>query len=333
VWLQEKFVLNCKHLVALVAGALALYTSPVQAREPAQNVTLTTGSTIATWRVAATPEGGQRVHQTPVVYLHGGPGLYTEDRRIEMGRAFRSAGFNTVFYDQVGGGQSARLPATDYSLARMIADLEALRITLGQEKLVLWGNSWGAQLAILYAQAYPDRVAGLVLTSPGFFPGENFTRNYRLTKRTSPNISRELTAAVNAIDRDGARAEARFSQVDTGRMLDAITSAELLEAMVCKTSNISQATLPGGGNLFVNRMVPRQVATARPDWTRIPRGPVLIVRGGCDFNPPQSAARYQAVTGGRFVELPNVGHGMLEDPAALEATLNGFAREGLAALP
>jgi pimeloyl-ACP methyl ester carboxylesterase len=188
-------------------------------------------------------------------------------------------------------------------------------------------------LAILYAQAYPNRVAGLALTSPGFFPGENFTRNYRLTKRTRVDISRELSAAVSAIDKDGARAEARVSQVDSGRMLDAITSAELLEAMVCKASTVTQDALPGGGNLFVNRMVPKEVAAARRDWTTVPRVPALIVRGGCDFNPAPSAARYQAVTGGQLIEIPNLGHAMLEDPTSINAVLNRFAREGLVGVP
>jgi pimeloyl-ACP methyl ester carboxylesterase len=325
--------MRMRSVFSLALALIALTTSPTQAREAPRMVSLTTGSSIATWTLPATPTQGTTRHTTPVIFLHGGPGLYTEDRRIEMGRAFRDAGFSTVYYDQIGGGLSARIPATNYSLARMIADLEALRVSLGQEKVVLWGNSWGSQLAILYAQAYPNRVAGLVFTSPGTVPGERAQRNYALTKRGRVNIPRELEAAITQIDRRGGAAEPAVSQTDSGRLFDAVTSAELLEGMVCKASNLTQAELPGGGNVFVNRMVSKDVAAARPNWSTLPRVPSLIVRGGCDFNPDQNAARYQTLTGGTKVDLPNLGHGLLEDPAAVQNTLSTFARGPLAIVP
>jgi pimeloyl-ACP methyl ester carboxylesterase len=320
-------------VVNLLALALVATSTVAIARDAPRNVALSTGSNIATWTLPPTPSQGLKQRQTPVVYLHGGPGMYTEERRLVMGQAFRDAGFATVYYDQIGGGQSARIPATQYSLARMIADLEALRVSLGTEKMVLWGNSWGAQLAVLYAQANPGRVAGFVLTSPGGFPGENFRRDYAATKRTNVNIGRELTAAINQIDRKGGQAEANVSQVDSGRLFDAVTSADLLEGMVCKASNVGQADLPGGGNLFVNRIVPKEVASARPNWTTIVRAPSLIVRGACDFIPLQSADRYVAVTGGQRTDVANVGHGLLEDPAAISAILGEFARTKLNEVP
>jgi pimeloyl-ACP methyl ester carboxylesterase len=318
---------------AILATSVALISSPLCAREAPRMVALSTGSNIATWTLPATPAAGTRAHQTPVVYLHGGPGMYTEERRIEMGQAFRANGFTTVFYDQIGGGQSARIPATQYSLARMIADLEALRISLGTEKIVLWGNSWGAQLAVLYGQAYPNRVAGFVLTSPGGFPGENVRRNYGVTKRTSVTIGRELTAAINQIDRKGAAAEPAVSQIEGGRLFDAVVSADMLEGMVCKNSAVTQADLPGGGNLYTNRIIPKEVAASRPNWTLMPRVPSMIVRGSCDFLPVTSADRYVAITGGARVDVAGVGHGLLEDPAAIERILGTFAREGLAGVP
>jgi pimeloyl-ACP methyl ester carboxylesterase len=316
-----------------LAVAAFLFATSANARDAARNVTLLTGSTIATWTLPATPTTGSTTHTTPVVYLHGGPGMYTEDRRIAQGQAFRDAGFTTVYYDQIGGGQSARIPATQYSLARMIADLEALRMSLGQEKLVLWGNSWGAQLAVLYAQAHPTRIAGFVLTSPGNFPGETFARNYRVTKRASVTIGRELGAAITQIDRKGGAAEPAISQIASGLLLDAATSADLMEGMVCKASTVAQETLPGGGNLFVNRMVQKEVAKARPEWTSVPRVPALIVRGACDFIPPESAARYGAVTGGAIVTVPATGHALLEDPTAISQALLAFARDGLGQVP
>jgi pimeloyl-ACP methyl ester carboxylesterase len=52
-----------------------------------------------------------------------------------------------------------------YSTADTVADLEALRMALGAEKLTLNGTSYGTFVAERYAIAHPDRVARLVLDS------------------------------------------------------------------------------------------------------------------------------------------------------------------------
>jgi proline iminopeptidase len=44
-----------------------------------------------------------------------------------------------------------------------VDDLEKLRAHLGVERWVLFGGSWGSTLALAYAQAHPQRCAGLVL--------------------------------------------------------------------------------------------------------------------------------------------------------------------------
>ena len=52
-----------------------------------------------------------------------------------------------------------------YSTADTVADLEALRVALGADKLTLDGVSYGTFVAERYAIAHPDRVAKLVLDS------------------------------------------------------------------------------------------------------------------------------------------------------------------------
>lgn len=53
-----------------------------------------------------------------------------------------------------------------YHSAASAADIEALRRLLGEEKLSLYGGSYGTRLALTYARDYPDRVASMVLDSP-----------------------------------------------------------------------------------------------------------------------------------------------------------------------
>jgi pimeloyl-ACP methyl ester carboxylesterase len=58
----------------------------------------------------------------------------------------------------------ARLPY--YATAQAVEDLEALRIWLGTDQLVLYGESYGTQLVQTYAARHPDHVAKLIVDGP-----------------------------------------------------------------------------------------------------------------------------------------------------------------------
>lgn len=291
-------------------------------------IALATGSQLATWTLPAT--GGRR-HRTPVVFLHGGPGLYTEARRFDEGAPLRAAGFATVYFDQAGGGRSARLPAAQYGLDRAVADLEALRLALGQEQLVLWGNSYGAVLAMVYASRNPGRVAGYMLTAPGMFPGFGGARDYSRTDRGRADYSKAVMAAINRIDKDGAAAEAALPQADAGALFDGLVAAELIDGMVCKGSAVRPPALPGGGNLYAQRLIAGDLRRLKFSPTaRQAAVPALVVRGACDFLPAASAQRYADALGVAVTAIENAGHGLLEQRAAVDAVLSGFANGALA---
>jgi pimeloyl-ACP methyl ester carboxylesterase len=310
-----------KRCIAL--GLLVLssaITAPVHARPAATMVSLPTGSTLATWKI---PSDTGKSAGT-VVFLHGGPGLYTEQRRMDEAAVFRQSGYTTLFFDQAGSGQSQKLKASDYSLARAVADLEALRQSSGLDKMLLWGNSYGAILAMLYAQQYPDRVSGFVLTAPGTFPGTTVKRDYSLSKRSGVKLGKELSKATSRIDKEGSKAEPALSQIETGKLFDEITQSELLDAMTCKASTVTPQNLPGGGNLFVNRMLQAELKTVKRDWSTLPKVPALIVRGACDFLPVKNAETYKTTLNAEFVTIPNTGHALLEDRTAVDRTIAAF---------
>jgi proline iminopeptidase len=69
--------------------------------------------------------------------------------------------------DNRGTGESAAPVDPDtYAMDRMIADVEALRMRLGFERMDLLGHSAAGGLALLYAARYPERIAHLVLVTP-----------------------------------------------------------------------------------------------------------------------------------------------------------------------
>ena len=97
----------------------------------------------------------------PALFLHGGPGAgATPVHR----RFFDPAYWRVVIYDQRGGGRSTPLgEVADNSPAHLVADIELLRQELGIECWLVFGGSWGSTLALLYAQAHPERCLGLIL--------------------------------------------------------------------------------------------------------------------------------------------------------------------------
>jgi len=103
----------------------------------------------------------------PVVFLSGGPG-FDVDYMIPVAE-FLPASYQRVFFDQRGTGRSVipDMTADHMTLQHAVEDLEALRISLGQDRLILLGHSWGAMLAMAYAAAHPERVDRLVLIGSG----------------------------------------------------------------------------------------------------------------------------------------------------------------------
>ena len=98
--------------------------------------------------------------------LHGGPGSGCSPKQR---RYFDPAEYRVVLFDQRGCGRStphASEPGVDMKTNttwHLLADIELLRATLGIDRWLVFGQSWGATLALLYAETHPDRVSELVL--------------------------------------------------------------------------------------------------------------------------------------------------------------------------
>jgi pimeloyl-ACP methyl ester carboxylesterase len=80
-----------------------------------------------------------------------------------------------------------------YATSDTVADIEALRVAGGYEKLVLYGTSYGTKVAEDYAQAYPNNVAGLVLDS--VVPPNGPEPLNQATFAAVPRVLRQLCAA------------------------------------------------------------------------------------------------------------------------------------------
>lgn len=104
----------------------------------------------------------------PLMVLNGGPGVsheYMLGTSVwdELARRRR-----VIFYDQRGTGRSPALTkGQSCTLGDQIADLEALRTSLGIASMDVLGHSWGGVLAMAYAARHPERIHRLILCDSG----------------------------------------------------------------------------------------------------------------------------------------------------------------------
>ncbi len=97
----------------------------------------------------------------PVVVLHGGPGGGCSPA---MRRYFDPDVYRIILFDQRGCGRSRPHASVDANTTwHLVADIEQIRETLGINRWVVFGGSWGATLSLIYAQTHPNRAAALVL--------------------------------------------------------------------------------------------------------------------------------------------------------------------------
>ncbi|MGQ4389290.1 alpha/beta fold hydrolase [Streptomyces sp. SAS_270] len=256
----------------------------------------------------------------PLVLCHGGPGLWD---MFEDVTAMLEDRATVIRWDQRGCGRSERC-AGPWTTGRFVADLDAVRRHFGLERMVLLGHSWGAQLALSYTLAHPDRVDGLVYVGgTGIDPwsswrgpfGENFLARLgempeRLARwRELPDGGREwavLQWSVDFEDRERALEHA-------GRLAEPWfeINFECSKALGAQTKQ----TL-GTPELY--------------DSCQALTVPVLIVDGERDPRPRWSVDSLErALPWVRRVVLAGAGHlPWVEDPRGFREALKSWAVSG-----
>ena len=88
-----------------------------------------------------------------IVVIQGGPGL--SSRSVAPITELLQEDFRVIRFDHTG-----------WTVQSVLDQLEAVRAEAGEERWFVLGHSWGAALAALYAQAYPEQVLGVILAHP-----------------------------------------------------------------------------------------------------------------------------------------------------------------------
>ena len=97
----------------------------------------------------------------PCLFVHGGPGGGASPAARQF---FDPDKYRIVLFDQRGCGRSKPHASIKANTTwHLIDDIELIRETLGIDRWLVFGGSWGSTLSLAYAQSHPERVTELVL--------------------------------------------------------------------------------------------------------------------------------------------------------------------------
>ena len=251
------------------------------------------------WEQSGNPLG------QPALFLHGGPGAgcKADDRRWFDPRHYR-----IVLFDQRGAGRSrpsGRLAAN--TTEHLVRDIEALRVNLRVERWLLFGGSWGATLALAYAQAHPQRVSALVLR--GVFTATEAERSGLYTARQAELLDRlalQLHSGESATEQTAAQEWQRREQ--------ALMDHEFAHAAgpVPASPQDAAADLAAAriGVHYARHAFFLPEARLLTDAGRLRDLPGVIVQGMRDLVTPPAAAQalHRAWPGSRLQSVARAGH-------------------------
>ena len=284
------------------------------------------------WEQVGNPRG------VPVLFLHGGPGA---GAGIIHRRFVDPAFWRVVSFDQRGAGRSRPLGRLEANTTpNLVEDIETLRRYLGVEKFLLFGGSWGSTLALAYAQAHPDRVAGCVLR--GIFLGRQSEVDWFMHGAAA--IFPEAHAAFTSFLPESERADllanylrrlndpdpaihlpaARAWSVYEGSCSTLLPSPEMVAGFAQDRTALGLARIEA--HYFVNDLfLPPGGLLAHMD--KIETIPADIVQGRYDMVcPPISALNLAAAwPAATLTIIPDAGHSALE-PGIRRALITAVER-------
>ena len=281
-----------------------------------------------------------RTDGIPAVYLHGGPGSGCQpDHR----RLFDPERFHAILFDQRGAGRSRpKGGREDNTLPHLIADMEKIREQFGFERWMIVGGSWGATLALAYAEAHPERVSSIVLRAtflgtraelegafldalPRFYPdlSEDFLKLLSPDERARPLDAyyRRILDSDSQVHGPAARA-----WHDTERILSEHAPGRVrLDLAALNSSRPLPATPFMEAHYFQNDcfMKPGQLLA---EAARLAGIPGLIVQGRYDLLcPPATSHALAAVWPDSKVRLVEGAGHSLYDPGVRDAVMRAIA--------
>lgn len=156
-----------------------------------------------------------------LVFLHDGPGYNCVSFELGCANTLADAGYRVITFDQRGCGRSKADAAADhYKFNKANDDINVILKRYHVTDAVFIGSGWGGTSAVKFAEAFPEKVKGIILVSSQL--------NYQLGFRSILQRCEEKFKEKK--DTAGLRKLANIRKLDTAKLDYSSKCAELAVA-------------------------------------------------------------------------------------------------------
>ncbi len=299
---------------------------------------LNTGSHLAYLKVPA--QG--RARATPILMVGGGPGEedVADTSQTQFFGQLARDGYDVYFYDQIGSGLSARLADPgQYTLARHVADLEAIREKIGAQQVVLMGASWGGTLVATYMATYPQHVAKAIFTSPAPINEAEWSDEGSITSRLSKAAQQQYHNTLYTTPRfitwyllgliNPRAAYTLMSDREADAFFNTFVQS-ISQGIVCDPAHLPKEPVQGYGfydNIFTTTDAQHRHGNVNPRLQLASNHtPTLILTGACNYVKWAVTWQYKTtLPNSTLLYFPHAGHVIyLDQPALYLASIRAF---------
>jgi pimeloyl-ACP methyl ester carboxylesterase len=234
-----------------------------------------------------------------------------------------------VFFDPRHRGRShAFTDSTAATFDGDIADLEAVRVSIGASRVSVIGYDYYAAVAASYAAANPQRVTRLVLLSP-IEPADSLASAFSPSERMAriDTVAARALVKARAAGRDTSDAIRyceEFWQVNVRLFVGDTARAPAITPTWCQLANESPARIAMAAERAMASLGPAIDFEARAAGIQ---APTLVMHGRLDLVANHEGAREWTrwINGARLLWLSNVGHmPTFEDGSTVIGAINDF---------
>ncbi len=223
---------------------------------------------------------------------HGGPGMW--DYLGPLASLLEP--FATVHrWDQRGSGRSD--VTGPYTVDRFLADMDAVRESLGVERWIAGGHSWGAAMALLYALRYPQRTLGVLYIAGTGLEWHKWRDLHQraFERRLGPMRLQSFRETTDPSESNRLRWSADYASFEVAR--------PHVDRMLAQGFSV---------NLDCNRAIGAEMDTSSEAYfasLETLSVPVLIIQGSDDLRPPAACDSLETrLANSSRVVLDGAGH-------------------------